>query len=400
MASRHHRRRDASGHVDPFYERKRDFDLFFHAFGLADAFAMLARWGQEQFWRMKFPDAVLEFDGSFPSGPGDQPLRREYERIFRDVDVLLCHKPFPARKFIGMFTGLYLTLNGQIDLTNAPPVMRAFVDFARERLRPVHDEFWPKVLSRITEQLSRPLFAHSRLDTRILAFTYDWKAFPEKQRQTLRVTLSSHPPEVVQATFDGAQRPAYRAVAHWDGNGVQPISWRADELDLPSDVTGELPVYVQGHALKQARARLNVAAMDNVIEAWLLDSLRNPEIVSRDGDDLLVAYRCNGKRIGHLVATVSGGRVVVRTFLFLTMQGTPEARQLRTRLGLRRGDIDWLRLSELSAFTDTDLRDDAELRSLFEQCGCGHLFELNPDDFNFTTTSYAAEVRTYLRMAA
>jgi hypothetical protein len=400
MATRHHRRRDTDGHVDPFHDRKRDFEAFFRGFGLTAAYAMLSRFDQEQIWRMKFPDAVLEFDESFPNGPGDQPLRRECEQRFRDAAVTFCDRPFPARKFAGMFVGMYLHLNGKIDLSEGSPLVRAFIAVARKRLQVVHDDFWPKTITHIASDIDRPLMAHTRLDTRVLTSQYSWKFFPEKNRQALRLTLASQPPETVQVAFDGHSRPAYRAVTYWGGNGAQPISWRADELDLPSPESGELPVFAQAHALKQARARLNVSSMDGIAEAWLLDSLRHPEIVERNGDDLLVAYRVNGKRIGHLVATVADRRVVVRTFLFLTMQGTPESRQLRARLGLRRGDIDWLRLSELRAFTDTDLRDDDELRTLFERCGCGHLFELNPDDFNFSSTSYAAEVRKYLRMAA
>src|SRR5690242_5795450 len=72
---------------------------------------------------------------------------------------------------------------------------------------------------------------------------------------------------------------------------------------------------------------------------------------------------------------------VVRTFKFLTMENTPEARKLHQRLKLTRRDVDWLRLHELAAFTQTDLKDDPELRPLMEACGCGHLFTLAEGDY-------------------
>ena len=140
------------------------------------------------------------------------------------------------------------------------------------------------------------------------------------------------------------------------------------------------------------------------LEHWLYDSLAKPNIIEEcGGGDLLVEYRIQNYRLGYLVVTPLKDLVAVRTFLFLTMERTPEARMLKTKLRLTRRDVDWLGLHELAAFTQTDLRNDEELRSLFEKCGCGHLFELAEDgygDFAPQPKAFAAEMRKYLRMAA
>jgi hypothetical protein len=98
-----------------------------------------------------------------------------------------------------------------------------------------------------------------------------------------------------------------------------------------------------------------------------------------------------------------GGLVAVRTFKFLTMENTPEARLLRERLRLTRRDVDWLGLHELAAFTQTDLCDDPVLRPLMEACGCGHLFalaEAGEGAFAPEPKPFAVEMRRYLRIAA
>ena len=48
----------------------------------------------------------------------------------------------------------------------------------------------------------------------------------------------------------------------------------------------------------------------------------------------------------------------------------------------------------------SDLGWDDELRGLFTECDCGHLFELDEMDFLSTPRSYATDVRRYLRLAA
>jgi hypothetical protein len=56
-------------------------------------------------------------------------------------------------------------------------------------------------------------------------------------------------------------------------------------------------------------------------------------------------------------------------------------------------------LNRLSSFTGTDIADDAELRGMLAECGCGGLLELprvaGPGEGG---VSFAAELRKYLRM--
>jgi hypothetical protein len=140
-------------------------------------------------------------------------------------------------------------------------------------------------------------------------------------------------------------------------------------------------------------------------EHWLHESLARPKIVSRlSRDQLLVAYEVTGKRLGYLVVTAGAGWVAVRTFLFLTMAQTPEGKLLEKALKLTRDEITYWKLHELSRFTQTDLKDDPELRRLLSECGCGHLFDLADDADALVPsakkTPLAAELKQYVGVAA
>ena len=52
----------------------------------------------------------------------------------------------------------------------------------------------------------------------------------------------------------------------------------------------------------------------------------------------------------------------MKTFLFLTMQGTPEARCLRRKLGLSRADIEYFKLDNCFTLACSDLGEDPELK--------------------------------------
>ena len=72
----------------------------------------------------------------------------------------------------------------------------------------------------------------------------------------------------------------------------------------------------------------------------------------------------------HFLVELYDDFVFVRTFLFLTMQGTPEAKCLRQRLGLSRSDIEYYKLDHFFTLSQSDLGDDPDLRRALAECGC------------------------------
>jgi hypothetical protein len=64
---------------------------------------------------------------------------------------------------------------------------------------------------------------------------------------------------------------------------------------------------------------------------------------------------------------------VVRTFLFLTNDGTPEGRKLAAITNLHLLDKQFLGIDEINAFLQYNIAGDAILRKLFVDAGCGSL---------------------------
>jgi hypothetical protein len=102
-----------------------------------------------------------------------------------------------------------------------------------------------------------------------------------------------------------------------------------------------------------------------------------------------------GWKVGYLVATVVRNVILIRTFLFLTMDGTPEGTKLYQRLGLRRAAKTLLKLDDLTTFMDTDIAADVELTSLLNECGCSHLLA-PPIPCTKAREGYAQDLRRYL----
>ena len=70
---------------------------------------------------------------------------------------------------------------------------------------------------------------------------------------------------------------------------------------------------------------------------------------------------------------------------------------LYRKLRLKRRDIEYLKLDELAAFRDNEVRHDPSLVELLDKCGCGHLLTLTaPDLPKEIPTGYADTLRKFL----
>ena len=109
-----------------------------------------------------------------------------------------------------------------------------------------------------------------------------------------------------------------------------------------------------------------------------------------------IEYRLCGLKLGYLIAEVIGGVVLIRTFLLLTMLGTPEGSEFARRLRLCRPDIEYLGLDRLGNLVTTDLTLDADIADLLRDCGCGGVIELAQRVLNCTTVDgFADFVKRY-----
>lgn len=161
----------------------------------------------------------------------------------------------------------------------------------------------------------------------------------------------------------------------------------------------QYPVYFQAHAMENLRKRMPLEGYERELRYSLLDSLEQPRLVPKPGDGFLVESRFVGHRLGYFVATPLVDRVVMRTFLLMTMQGTPEAELLRRELKARRPDIEHVGLDRLETFPTGDIQNDPGLARILEECGCGPLLaQRNPDSLSEAVTGAAELIKKYFRI--
>ena len=197
-------------------------------------------------------------------------------------------------------------------------------------------------------------------------------------------------------------REAYPCSVGFMNKGVVAATIRPKELRRPAK-GDPLPIYVSGHVFDHMhRVERRIPCKDGQIGRlhWLTwQSLHEPVLVNRPGDSFLAEFRLNGHRLGYFPLTVADGKVIALTFLFLTMDGTPESDALYKRLRVRRSDRERLKLDRLSTFTHPDVRDDAKLVAALTGCGCGHLFEFAREQAIDQAYDGCAEaIRRYLRL--
>lgn len=133
-----------------------------------------------------------------------------------------------------------------------------------------------------------------------------------------------------------------------------------------------MPLYAQQHALNRFEERTSFPS--GYVQAILTDLFTNgmPRFLYYEGRSLLECYISKHK-IGYFVITPHDGKWVMRTFLFLTNDGTPEGRKLAHLTDWRRMDRKHLMVDRMDAFLAYDISGDAGLRRLFVKAGCGSL---------------------------
>jgi hypothetical protein len=172
-----------------------------------------------------------------------------------------------------------------------------------------------------------------------------------------------------------------------------PIQWSREQIGL-GECPAVMPVFFQSHAVEQWRERLPAPFTRC---SWWSESLAEPTVECREGKKFFVAYGIGEYRFGYFVCEVVEQIIVIKTFLFLTMSGTPEAKKLYAKLKLKRKDIEYHKLDDLQTFYDSDLGSDPEIAAALTDCGCGHLLNKKPEERDLLfQKARAASLRKYL----
>jgi hypothetical protein len=255
-----------------------------------------------------------------------------------------------------------------------------------------------QALAALAARVENALVKYSRIDRKLFWITLDIPREEDPDPESwFKVTVHVHRAKAERREIDGIPKRLYRCGAGF-GIGIDWVSWTAEDLGFTGPEKA-LPVLIDGgHALRNLRERVAVAPDSGAVEDCIWASLQSPKATRIEGrEEFLVEYHLGEYKLGYFVFKTLGDMYVAKTFLFLTMDGTPEGEKLWSRLRLTKKDKQYTGLDRLSTFVLSDMKDDPELVAVFEECGCGHLFEMDEGELSERKRcETAADVRSYL----
>ena len=205
----------------------------------------------------------------------------------------------------------------------------------------------------------------------------------------IRVVFEIHSatPEKTSITVDGIARPAIR------------LGWTISELGLKylevdaglfrkRSLFGRktMPVYIQSHALNRLNERLDWSWL-GMIHFFTYEAFINPVITHNDRGETLVELDYMGEKVGYLVVDVIDQKILIRTFLFITNNGTPEGKRLEEITGLKKLDKKYLAIDKMSTFIQSDIADNPETRQILIDANCQPLIDLYEKNKEFIQDS-------------
>jgi hypothetical protein len=190
-------------------------------------------------------------------------------------------------------------------------------------------------------------------------------------------------PESQLIELEGRKRSIYRLGVILD-DGVQWLTMKpgmlSEKLDL---IKSPLKPYIQLHAIERFNERLG-AGFKNMTYVLILGSLFSNQIHRPDDGSFLFPVSYMSIKLGYLKATIVDDILLIRTFLFLTNNGTPEGTKLSQLIGLKKEDKKYLKIDKLDIFIHSDIEKNQKLKDIFIEAGCGDLFKMKDHVVNIS----------------
>jgi hypothetical protein len=190
------------------------------------------------------------------------------------------------------------------------------------------------------------------------------------------INIVSLQTDKIQVRIDGHNRLAYQVacpIVDTTAYLLHPIV-KGEAIGMPEKQTYK--VYIQVHAINRLNERLDGVLMGSLYYS-LYDSTTKLIVCKNKKGELLFEYRLFNVKVGYLVAEIINDNIVIRTFLFLTNNGTPEGEKLHSNRGIMKADKMYLEIDKLSTFINSDITSTPALKQLFIDAGCQSLFTVD-----------------------
>ena len=181
--------------------------------------------------------------------------------------------------------------------------------------------------------------------------------------------------ESAPVVIEGKQRPVVRLGYSFPNFGIEYITIKSSDFGLDKSFGDKpLDVYIQSHALQRLSERID-CYLKGSVHYCLFMSLKDPKVFYVN-NNLLIEYRYFNMKTGYLRIEIIDDKVVIKTFLFVTNNGTPEGQMLEKITGLKKLDKKYLALDRLSTFMSSDIGNNEKVKEIFTSAGCQCLLDL------------------------
>jgi len=373
---------------------RRDFRSFLVKTGLLEPFQSLPPGIRTEIFLNRCPPPAVVLEESAQDDPDAASFPKSIQKMLRNVYVKSpsLDMAFSIRTvFSAMWTLFGASEHYMPELPDHPGLSRI-----HKVCHLIADEVYYDSSVLIGFCVDDVLTERMRLDRKLFYhITTDVKR-PGKSDQII-IRIFKTEPQSIRLGSPGGDSRAFRCGSTFYSRKIDWVKWKMIETGVGmSQATHS--VYIHAHALRRLFQRIPVAQTETLADC-LYGSLSEPKFVHSRNGQMLVEYRLRDKPMGYLPVEFFDGRYLLRTFLFLTMDGTPEGQRLRERFSIRRHGIETMRLDKLESFLLSDLKEDSELVQILSDCGCGHLLDMaktiEPDD---RLKSVARDMRRYLGM--
>lgn len=199
-------------------------------------------------------------------------------------------------------------------------------------------------------------------------------------------------------SIDGHKRTIYQ-ISSKNTDSIVDFTITPEKLGA-SGVMQKFPlkVFIQKHALTRLEERLGCWFV-RWCYPFIVLAVLGIAIPTETNNSFLFPFKHLATKLGYLRGDIIGDKLVIRTFLFLTNNGTPEGKKLQKLFGLQKADKKYLKIDKLSTFILSDIKDDPQLKDLFCKAGCRDLFKLDKSilsDPNKNQTASSDFIKSYL----
>jgi len=354
-------------------ERREEFLRVLAALGLLEEFYGLSPDVQRFLMCARLPRLSFRIDPTLQDDPLAGKIKGELERAMAGI---MCEDaPLGPGCTLQDLVTIAMPLAGVLHEPDSDPLPMpaAALEHFRDATRPIQYG-GADLANTLFADLVAILWKHYRHDSATYYILKEDEALPFGRWAQLLI-LKKATPERINLKLDGEWRPAFRCGIGGAGR-LCWVEWSSEQLGIDGPERMH-PVFIQSHAVKNLEKRLAVEGLStNILHRNMVFCLGTPEITCQGAGSYLAEYWLGAAKVGYFAANMVDDKIIVKTFLFLTMDGTPEGRRLNQLLGLSRNDKRWLNMDNLNAFVMTDLTRYPDIRTILTQCGCGHLVDL------------------------